>query len=301
VSITIPFVGATKDGASNTHFRYIFGASSYSDFDYNVPSSLKTVIITGGTSIGVGAFFGCSGLQSITIPDSVVNIGDYAFYYCRDLTSITIGKGVTSIGKEAFDGCSNLNHIVLPSGVTSIGDFAFYECTGLKMINIPTSVQSIGNYAFFGCPRLISIMISDSVTSVGERAFDNCRSLTSITIRGTVTNIGSYAFYRTAYYNNENNWTDGVLYIDAHLIQAKNSISDKYVIQDETKTIADAAFYQCSNLKTITIPSSVNRIGEDAFLHCDSLTQINFKGERDKWQKINDSSIPNGASVNYNA
>ena len=88
-SITIPFVGATKDGTSNTHFGYIFGASSGRNNSEYIPSSLKTVIITGGTSIGNYAFYNCSGLTSVTIPNSVTSIGEGAFYGCRGLTSIT--------------------------------------------------------------------------------------------------------------------------------------------------------------------------------------------------------------------
>ncbi len=110
-SITIPFVGATKDGTSNTHFGYIFGALSYSSNDYFVPTSLKTVVITGGTSIGYDAFSNCTSLTEITIPDSVTRIGEYAFWYCTSLTSITIPDSVTSIGYYAFYNCRSLASI----------------------------------------------------------------------------------------------------------------------------------------------------------------------------------------------
>ena len=110
-SITIPFVGATKDGTSNTHFGYIFGASSYSYNDDYVPSSLKTVVITGGEIISSSAFYNCSSLTSITIPDCVTNIDSFAFKNCSSLTSVTIGNGVTSIGSFAFYDCSRLTDI----------------------------------------------------------------------------------------------------------------------------------------------------------------------------------------------
>ena len=119
-SITIPFVGATKDGTSNTHFGYIFGAGSYSDNDHYVPASLKTVIVTGGTSIGKYAFYICPSLTSITIPDSVTSIGGSAFRYCYDLTSITIPDSVMSIGSYAFYGCDSLTSIIFESPTTGI-------------------------------------------------------------------------------------------------------------------------------------------------------------------------------------
>ena len=102
ISITIPCVGEKADGSGETHFGYIFGASSDSYNDDYVPKNLKEVIITGGTSIGGSAFSGCSGLTSVTIPESITSIGVYAFYGCSGLTSATIGNGITSIGFSAF-------------------------------------------------------------------------------------------------------------------------------------------------------------------------------------------------------
>ena len=105
--MTLPFVGATKNGMSYTHFGYIFGASSYSNNDNYVPTSLKKVTITGG-SIGRSAFDNCSSLTSVEIGDSVTGIGNYAFSGCSSLTSVEIPDSVTSIGSSAFSGCSRL-------------------------------------------------------------------------------------------------------------------------------------------------------------------------------------------------
>ena len=117
-SITLPFVGATKDGTSNTHFGYIFGASSYSYNDDYVPSSLKEVIITGGITIRSSAFYGCISLTSVVIPDSVTSIGNYAFYGCSSLTSIVIPDSVTTIGWGAFSNCTSLTSVTFedPNG-----------------------------------------------------------------------------------------------------------------------------------------------------------------------------------------
>ena len=134
-SITLPFVGQTKNGTSNTHFGYIFGASSYSYNNTYVPKSLKTVVITDGKSIEQNAFYGCSSLTSIEIPDSVTSIGYGAFNNCSILTSITIPDSVTSIGSSAFYGCSSLKSITIPDSVTSIGSYAFYNCSNHTRIN----------------------------------------------------------------------------------------------------------------------------------------------------------------------
>ena len=120
-SITIPYVGATKGGTRNTHFGYIFGASSYDDNADDVPAFLKEVVITGGTSIESFAFAYCSGLTSITIPDSVTSIEDYAFYDCDSLTSVTSGNGVTSIGEGAFYDCTSLTSVTFEGTVEQAG------------------------------------------------------------------------------------------------------------------------------------------------------------------------------------
>ncbi|MEG2541025.1 MAG: leucine-rich repeat protein, partial [Clostridia bacterium] len=113
-SITLPFVGGTLEGANSTVFGYIFGASSYSDNKTFVPASLKTVVITGGTSIKDSAFRYCGSLTVVTIPDSATSIGKWAFDSCSSLASVTIGSGVKNIGYNAFQYCKGLTSIVIP-------------------------------------------------------------------------------------------------------------------------------------------------------------------------------------------
>ena len=230
-SLTIPFVGAVAGKTSSDTYQYpfgyIFGTSSYtggvatrqyyygsstssieSNINY-IPSSLKSVTVTGG-NILYSAFYNCSSLTSITIPDGVTSIGEYAFWGCTSLTSVTIPDSVTSIGGKAFSGCSSLTSITIPNSVTSIENETFYGCSSLTSITIPNSVTSIGYKAFTGCTSLTSITIPNSVTSIVHETFYGCSSLTSITFQGTQaqwgaiskgsnwnSNTGTYTIYCT--------------------------------------------------------------------------------------------------------
>ena len=164
--------------------------------DVVIPSSLEYNGTTYSvTSIGSDAFSGCSGLTSVTIPNSVTFIGSRAFRGCHGLTSVTLPNSVTSIEYSAFSGCSGLTSVSIPNSVTSIGIYAFYGCSGLTSVSIPNSVTSIGNYAFYGCSGLTPVTIPNSVTSIEGSAFSGCSGLTSVTIGTGVTSIGSYAFF----------------------------------------------------------------------------------------------------------
>ena len=219
-SITLPFVGNTATSTGyEALFGYIFGTSSYnggiatkqyynsSSYEtYYIPSSLKEVTITGGTTISYGAFDNCSSLTSITIPNSVTSIGSYAFDNCSSLTSITIPNNVTSIGSYAFYNCRSLTSITIPNNVTSIGSSAFYNCRSLTSITIPNSVTSIGNGAFSGCISLTSITIPDSVTSIGAYAFLACSSLTiycEVSSKPSGWDSAWNSANRTVYWNGE--------------------------------------------------------------------------------------------------
>ncbi len=142
-----------------------------------IPDSVK--------SIGVYAFRGCTGLQSITIGNGVETIDYCAFYGCMGLTEITIPDSVTSIGDSAFSGCTGLQSVTIGDGVTTIGGNAFSGCTGLTEITIPDSVTSIGNSAFYGCTGIQSVTIGNGVTSIGNLAFYGCMGLTDVYYHGT--------------------------------------------------------------------------------------------------------------------
>ncbi|MCD7827472.1 MAG: leucine-rich repeat domain-containing protein, partial [Clostridiales bacterium] len=124
---------------------------------YTIPSTLggyPVTAINSASKYSSGVFYGCTGLSSITIPDSVTSIGNFAFFGCEALASVSIGSSVTLIGQQAFRDCPSLTNVNIPDGVTLIGDYAFYGCTSLTSITIPDSVTSIGASAFRVCSSL---------------------------------------------------------------------------------------------------------------------------------------------------
>ena len=149
----------------------------------------------GETKIKSSAFFCCSSLTNITIPDSVTRIESSAFSGCYRLTSISIPDSVTRIEYDAFSGCKSLTSISIPDSVTKIEFGAFKRCSSLTSISIPESVTKIESWTFDGCSSLTSISIPESVTEIEYGAFRGCSSLTSVTIPPSVKEIGGgYSF-----------------------------------------------------------------------------------------------------------
>ena len=147
------------------------------------------------------------------------------------------------------------------------------------IVEIPSTIEGktvteIREWAFIDCNWVTNVTIPDSVEIIGEFAFNGCTKLTSVTIGKGIISIGNGAFVNTGYGNNPSNWEDGVLYIGDYLIDANLSVSGNYVVKDGTRLIAECAFWGCTRLTGVVIPSSVTHICDYAFRYCTNLVDI---------------------------
>ena len=230
-----------------------------------LPSTLKT--------IGEDAFFGNSVLKRVVLPDGVTEIGARAFESCSLSNGINIPSSLTRIEAYTFYRCQ-FSSIEIPSTVTSIGNSAFAHNVNLASITIPEGIESLEQYAFSNCTSLVQVNLPDTLKSIGMYAFGYCSKLSEVVIESNCVDIGSSAFSGTALINDENNWENGLFYIGNTLCLANRDVSGECVVRDNTVRISSKVFEGNTSLTGITIPDSVEYIGNRAFMNCTSLASV---------------------------
>ena len=272
------------------------------------------------TTIGDSAFFFCTGLTGVILPDSIQSIETEAFYYCSDLTSITLPNSIQSIGANAFSSCSGLTNFGIPAGVTSIGNRAFSGCSNLQAFTVeagnpayqsidgvlfnagateliqfpaakpittytvPASVTSIGDSAFSNCSAVSSVIIPDSVINLDGYIFYGSSSLTSVTLPNHLTAISNHIFMNCPNLTTVNipSTVESIHYASFAGCSSLTGI----VLPDGLKSILGSAFSGCSSLTDITIPATVIRIDYGAFSECSSVEGITVASGNTAYRSI---------------
>ena len=246
--------------------------TTYPTGNLEIPESVEYNSITYSvTRIGDKAFYNCSGITTVTIPNSVTSIGNHAFY-CRELTSVIIPNSVISIGENAFSGCGRLTAVYYTGDVAGWCEIFFLSTSSNPLLYahnlyinnelvidlvIPETVTEIKNYAFYYATSLTSVIIPNSVTSIGSYAFHDCSGLETIVVESG-----------NSIYDSRDN-CNAIIETESNilLVGCKNTI-----IPNTVTSIGSSAFFDCSGLVSITIPESVTSIGEWAFANCSGLT-----------------------------
>ncbi len=291
-AMTIPFVG---DGNDNTYIGYIFGANNYSWNDYLLPKTLKEITIIGGENIHSYAFAGCTNLTKVIIQKNVKNINERAFFDCNGLQSITISESVESIGALSFYNCKDLSEVNITNLASwcqikfanksdnplyaskQDGKQVVLKINGEEITTITEEmlegVTSIGYHAFFGCTSLQSITFPSSVTSIEEDAFLDCTNLSEVNLISLAT-----LFKNNFLLNNK----QFVLKINGEEISNLTTITED-MLQGITE-IPSNAFRGLTSLTSITLPTTITNIGQDAFSGCTNLKEVNITSLALWWQ-----------------
>jgi hypothetical protein len=203
----------------------------------------------------------------------VTVIAQYAFA-SQTFTTVTIPNSITDIEDGAFKN-SQITSVTIPDSVTTIRRETFKDCRKLTSVTLSSKVTVIETEAFYGAEELTSITIPDTTTQIGASAFENCEKLATISLPSGVMDIGPGIVAGTAYYNDAQNWDNGVLYIGNHLIKGNRSVlTSTYTVKENTIDIAISAFNNCDELTAITLPETLVKIGSQAFYYCRKLAEI---------------------------
>lgn len=251
-------------------------------------SVTSCVIQDGVTNIGNYMLYDFTNLESVSMPNSVISIGDSAFYECP-FENIIIPDGVTYIGASAFNSCTALSSVIIPDSVQSVGGRVFEGCSSLVDVTIGKGLTELSAEMFRACKNLESIIIPDNVLAIGPPksectqygdswsstglTFYDCEKLSNITFSENTYCMGHNAFDNTAWYNSQ---PYGVVYAGKVVCGVKGSLEGTVTFRDDTLGIAGQAFYGQQSVSAVILSDNIKYIGNNAFASIYSLESFVF-------------------------
>ena len=237
----------------------------------------KLVIPETVTTLGYKMCYGCTNLKEVTLPDNISVIPDYAFEKCTLLEKINIPQSLVQIRNDAFAE-SGIKEFVAPDSFKDIWGCAFKDCKNLEKVDL-NKTTSIGDMSFENCTKLSSIVLPNTLVELGTYVFSGCTLLNNIKMPSNAIEITNTFIYGSGYYNDTNNWENGILYLDNYLITTNNDLLNQQSINVKEGTIVIAIngfTNNGKNLKSIVLPEGLKIIGSSAFSSLSSLSQINI-------------------------
>ena len=271
----------------------------------------------GVTALASEAFAGCAGLKEFTVPAYITSLGTGVFGSCADLEKVTFEAKLEKLPVATFQGCTALTSVILPDGMKTIGASAFSHCTALETIDLPTSLVSIERYAFAYCGSLKTVVLPVGVRILTEGVFQYCRSLKALTLHEGISAMEAKAFeectglkelHLPASFTgtistdalsgcnfdsidvasgNKRYKAGGNCLIDLQqrkLIKAGNHAV--IPVDSGIISIADRAFYGCTDIAELTLPASLQEIGGSGFAHCEDLKKLIYQGSKEAWGNV---------------
>ena len=251
------------------------GNSGYASYHgpFGACSGLKKIIFEEGTKeISNNLFRGCTGLEEISIPASVIKIERYTFADCTNLKNVYFSNGVKNVENNAFTNCTSLTKVNIPDTVDSIGNSAFSGCTNLIEVHLPDKLKETASDTFSGCKKLTTINFPSTLTTIGDSAFSGCEFLPEAILPSGVEKIESNAF-KNCKALKKAAVPDTVSSIGSSAFYGCEALTD-ITLGSKLKKIESQTFYGCIVLPSIVIPYNVTTIGDSAFVNCTKLTQI---------------------------
>lgn len=222
------------------------------------------------TEMGASIFENCSNLQQVTLSSNLTFVDVCLFKNCISLSSVSLPSEITVLSDGMFLGCSSLSSVTLPEGLEEIGSHVFGGCTSLTDITIPEDVSELGIGIFSGCASLESVTLPEYITYIPDGMFEGCTSLAEIGIPADVNTIGNSSF------KNCIALTEIELPAPSANTSASAHTADAAQVRKANTgltSLAESAFEGCTSLRRVSIPSSVNTVGAKAFYGCEELNR----------------------------